>query len=174
MNIFSIYFILIQLCGIFQKFTNCLFELQMPFSQNDAISDFTFFWVCRLIFPELNTLWSCVLYLFNGNFCVRARYLNNSNIYICNLRLILPGRVSYRYERWKYYFMGQVYYWYCIIWCHVPANSIIIRGRIQKIIWQGSNLLILYIHICIILCEYVYHICIIYIIYTLVLGNFGV
>ena len=42
MNIFSIYFILIQLCGIFQKCTNCLFELQMPFSQNDAISDFIF------------------------------------------------------------------------------------------------------------------------------------
>ena len=30
-NMFSIYFILIQLCGIFQKCTNCLFELQMPF-----------------------------------------------------------------------------------------------------------------------------------------------
>ena len=25
---------LIQLCGIFQKCTNCLFERQMPFSQN--------------------------------------------------------------------------------------------------------------------------------------------
>ena len=43
MNSFSIYFILIQLCGIFQKCTNCLFELQMPFSQNDAISDLIFF-----------------------------------------------------------------------------------------------------------------------------------
>ena len=95
MNIFSIYFFLIQLCGIFQKCTNCLFELQMPFSQNDAISDF----ICRLLFSKLNTLWSCVLYHFNGNFCVRAGYLNNSNIYICNLRLILPGQVTYRYER---------------------------------------------------------------------------
>ena len=28
---FSIQFILIQLCGIFQKCTNCLFELQMHF-----------------------------------------------------------------------------------------------------------------------------------------------
>ena len=30
----SIQLILIQLCGIFQKCTNCLLELQMPFSQN--------------------------------------------------------------------------------------------------------------------------------------------
>ena len=89
MNIFSIYFILIQLCGIFQKCTNCLFELQMPFSQNDAIS----------YFSEFVDSYFRVLYHFNGNFCVRAGYLNNSNIYICNLRLILPGRVTYRYER---------------------------------------------------------------------------
>ena len=161
MNIFSIYFILIQLCGIFQKFTNCLFELQMPFSQNDAISDFTFFWVCRLIFPELNTLWSCVLCLFNGNFCVRARYLNNSNIYICNLRLILPGRVSYRYERWKYYFMGQVYYWYCIIWCHVPANSIIIRGGSRKY----SDRVPIYSYYIYIYVSYYVPMCIIYVSY---------
>ena len=26
-----------------------------------------------------------MLYHFNGTFCVRAGYLNNSNIYICNL-----------------------------------------------------------------------------------------
>ena len=31
---FSIQFILIQLCGIFRECTNCLFELQMTFSQN--------------------------------------------------------------------------------------------------------------------------------------------
>ena len=42
-DFFSIYFILIKLCGIFQKCTNCLSELQMPFSQNDAISDFIYF-----------------------------------------------------------------------------------------------------------------------------------
>ena len=40
MNIYSIYFILIQLCHIFQKFKNCLFEFQMPFSQNDAVAEF--------------------------------------------------------------------------------------------------------------------------------------
>ena len=62
---FSIYFILIQLCGIFQKCSNCLFELQMPFSQNDEISDFI---VCRLIFSEFNTLQSCVTYHFKDNF----------------------------------------------------------------------------------------------------------
>ena len=42
-------------------------HFQMPFSQNDAISDFIFFWVCRHIFSELNTLQSCVTYHFKGN-----------------------------------------------------------------------------------------------------------
>ena len=36
MNIFSIYFVLIQFCVFIQNCTNCLFELQMLFSQNDA------------------------------------------------------------------------------------------------------------------------------------------
>ena len=36
MNSFSIYFILIQFCVFIQNCTNCLFELQMLFSQNDA------------------------------------------------------------------------------------------------------------------------------------------
>ena len=42
MNIYFIYFISIQLCDIFQKCTNCLFEFQMHFSQNNTISDFIF------------------------------------------------------------------------------------------------------------------------------------
>ena len=43
MNIYLIYLILIQLCVIFEKCTNCLFELLMPFSQKDAILDLIFF-----------------------------------------------------------------------------------------------------------------------------------
>ena len=30
MNIYFIYFILMKLCVLFKKFTNCLFELQRP------------------------------------------------------------------------------------------------------------------------------------------------
>ena len=56
MNIYSIYFILIQLRNIFEK------------SENDAISDFIFLWVCGVIFSELNTLQSRVIYHFQGNF----------------------------------------------------------------------------------------------------------
>ena len=63
MNICSVYFILIQLCGIKIRHIFCLFEFQMPFSQNDAISKFIFFLVCRVIF----SLQSCVIYHFKGN-----------------------------------------------------------------------------------------------------------
>ena len=42
MKIPFIYLFLIQLCALFKKFTNCLFELQRSFSQNEGISHFTF------------------------------------------------------------------------------------------------------------------------------------
>ena len=57
MNIYSIWFILIQSC-YFQKCKNCLFEFQRPFSQNDEKS----------YFLELKKLQSSVIYHFEGDF----------------------------------------------------------------------------------------------------------
>ena len=47
MNIYFVYLIIIQPCAcalVFKKCTNCLFELQRPFFQNDAFPDFIFCW----------------------------------------------------------------------------------------------------------------------------------
>ena len=52
----------------FPKVHKLALKLEMPFSRNDAISDFTFFRVFRVIYRELNTLHSCVMYNFKDNF----------------------------------------------------------------------------------------------------------
>ena len=65
MNIFSIYFILIQFRVFIQNCTNCLFELQMLFSQIDATQTSYF---SGFVDSEVNTLQSCVIYHFKGDF----------------------------------------------------------------------------------------------------------
>ena len=64
MNIFSIYFYFNTIVWYFSEVHKLPFELQMPFSQNDVISDFIF---CRVIFSELSRLQSYVIYHFKGD-----------------------------------------------------------------------------------------------------------
>ena len=49
----------------FPKVHKLALKLEMAFSQNESISDFTVF---RVICTELNTLHSCVIYNFKDNF----------------------------------------------------------------------------------------------------------
>ena len=67
---FFYFFNLIQLSALFKKCANCLFELQKPFSQNDAISNDIFF----SVFSELTTLHSCVIHHFKINSVQIFRY----------------------------------------------------------------------------------------------------
>ena len=56
-------------CVVFSKSAQiALLNFKCHFLQKNVISDFIFFLVCRVIFSELNTLQSCVIYHFKGNF----------------------------------------------------------------------------------------------------------
>ena len=54
---------------VFSKSAQIAFlNFKCHFLQKNVISDFIFFWVCRVIFSELNKLQNCVIYHFKGNF----------------------------------------------------------------------------------------------------------
>ena len=56
-------------CVVFSISTQIAFlNFKCHFLQKNVISDFIFFWVCRVISSELNKLQSCVIYHFKSNF----------------------------------------------------------------------------------------------------------
>ena len=79
-RIFFFSLILIHLRVLFKTFTNCRFELQRLFSQNDAIS--------HCFFCE------SAIHHIEGNLSIKL-VISDFLFFICVFRLILPDRVTF-------------------------------------------------------------------------------